>query len=91
VREEGFAGARRSTAEFILSTVCSVVLSGGKPANARLVAAAIRDTREVWASYFLPQDRARVIELLADIPGRVPDETARIDLAAFTAALQAVH
>ncbi|SHL33239.1 hypothetical protein SAMN05444159_5634 [Bradyrhizobium lablabi] len=91
VREEGLAGARRSTAEFILAAICSVIESGGKPANARLVAAAIRDTREVWASYFLPQDRARVIELLADLPKRVPDEGARIDLAAFTAALQAVN
>ena len=91
VRERGFAGARSSTAEFILSTICSVIQSGGKPANARLVAAAIRDTREVWASYFLPQDRARVIELLADLPKQVPDEMARIDLAAFTAALQAVN
>jgi hypothetical protein len=45
--------------------------------------------REVWANYFLPQDRARVIEQLADLPKQVPDETARIDLAAFTAALQA--
>jgi hypothetical protein len=90
VREEGFAGVRSSTAEFILAAICSAIESGGKPANARLVAAAIRDTREVWASFFLPQDRARVIELLADLPKRVPDETARIDLAAFTAALQAV-
>jgi len=89
VREEGLVGARRSTAEFILTAICSVIESGGKPANARLVAAAIRDTREVWASYFLPQDRARVIEYLADLPKRVPDETAQIDLAAFTAALQA--
>jgi hypothetical protein len=64
MREKGFAGARSSSAEFILSTICAVIESGGKPANARLVAAAIRDTREVWASYFLPQDRARVIEQL---------------------------
>ena len=91
VREQGLAGARNSNAEFILSAICSGVTSGGKPANARLVAAAIRDTREVWASYFLPQDRARTIELLADLPKQVPDETARIDLAAFTAALQAVN
>jgi hypothetical protein len=91
VREEGLAGARSSTAGFILAAICSVIESGGKPANARLVAAAIRDTREVWASFFLPQDRARTIELLADLPKRVPDETARIDLAAFTAALQAVN
>ena len=91
VREKGFAGARSATAEVILDAICSVILGGGKPANARLVAAAIRDTREVWASYFLPQDRARTIELLAGLPKRVPDETARIDLAAFTAALQAVN
>jgi hypothetical protein len=29
---------------------------------AAVVPAAICDTREVWASFFLPQDRARVIE-----------------------------
>jgi hypothetical protein len=91
VREEGFAGARSSSAEFILSAICSVVQSGGKPANARLVAAAIRDTREVWASCFLPKDRARVIEYLAGLDKHVPDETALADLAAFMAALQAVN
>ena len=82
---------RSGSAEMILGAIGSVILGGGKPANARLVAAAIRDTREVWASYFLPQDRVRMIELLAGLPNRVPDETTRIDLAAFTAALQAVN
>jgi hypothetical protein len=88
VAEEAFAVARRTSAETILAAVSAVILSGGKPANARLVAAAIRDTREVWASYFLPRDRARVIELLADPAKRPPDETARTDLAAFTTALK---
>jgi hypothetical protein len=91
VREEGLARLRSSAAEFILEAICSVIQGGGKAENARLVAAAIRDTREVWASNFLPQDRARVIELLAELSKRVPDETARVDLAAFTAALQAVN
>ena len=91
VREEGFARARGSTAEFILAAVCSTIETGGKPDNARLVAAALRDTREVWASFFLPQDRARTIELLASVAKRMPDETARNDLSAFTAALQAVN
>ncbi|MDR3465195.1 MAG: hypothetical protein P4M07_04545 [Xanthobacteraceae bacterium] len=91
VREEGFAGARNGTAEMILDAICSVMLGAGKPANARLVAAAIRDTGEVWASYFKPQERAHLVELLAGLAKRVPDETARIDLAAFTAALQAVN
>jgi hypothetical protein len=87
VREAGLTRARSGAAEMILGAIGAVVLNG-KPANARLVAAAIRDTRGVWASYFLPQDRAHMIELLAGLPKRVPDETARIDLAAFTAALQ---
>jgi hypothetical protein len=91
VREEALTRLRSNAAETILATICSSIESGGKPANARLVAAAIRDTREVWASYFLPQDRARVIEQLADLPKQVPDETARIDLAAFTAALPAAN
>jgi hypothetical protein len=91
VREEALARLRGNAAETILATICSAIESGGKPANARLVAAAIRDTREVWASYFLPQDRARVIEQLADLHRQVPDEPARIDLATFTAALQAAN
>jgi hypothetical protein len=91
VRERGIARARSSAAEFILAAICSAVQGSGKPANARLVAAAIRDTREVWASFFLPQDRARVIDQFADLATQVPDETARSDIAAFTAALRAVN
>jgi hypothetical protein len=91
VREEGLARARSSTAEFMLAAICSAIQGGAKPANVRLVSAAVRDTREVWASYFLPQDRARVIEQLDGLTRQVPDETARGDLAAFTAALQAVN
>ena len=91
VREEGLARLRSSTAEFILDAICSVIQSGGKPANARLVAAAIHDTSEVWASYFLPQHRSRIIEVLGVYLKQVPDETARADLAAFTAELQAAN
>jgi hypothetical protein len=58
--------------------------------GARLVAADIRDTREVWANYLLPQDRSRVIEQVGAYSRQVGDETARTDLAVFTAALQAV-
>ena len=91
VRERGFEGARSSAARFILATVCAAVEGSSRPANVRLVAAAIRDTREVWADYFLPQDRAIVIEQLADFARKVSDETARADLTAFTAALRAVN
>ncbi|MCK1388831.1 hypothetical protein [Bradyrhizobium sp. 21] len=44
IREEGLAGFRRNSAVYILSTVCAAIQGAGKPANARLVAAAIRDT-----------------------------------------------
>jgi hypothetical protein len=91
IREEGFAGFRRSAAEFVITAICAGVQGASKPDNARLVAAAVRDTREIWASYFEPKDRARIIELLADLPKMVPDETARADVAEFTAALQAVN
>jgi len=92
VREEGVTGARSSVAGTILSAICAVVLrEDGKPANARLVAAAIRDTRDVWASFFLPQDRARLAKVLAALPKPPADETARADLAAFATALQAVN
>jgi hypothetical protein len=91
IREEGRARARGATAEIVRGAICSVILGASKPANVRLVAAAIRDTREVLASYYLPQDRASTIELLAGLPPRVPDETARTDLAAFAAALEAVN
>jgi hypothetical protein len=91
VRENARAGFRSFSANMIMESLGAVILGGNKPANVRLVIGAIRDTREVWASYFLPQDRARVIEQLAGLAKRVPDETARNDLAAFTAALQAVN
>jgi len=91
VRERAYVGLRSVSANMIVESIGAVILGGGKPANVRLVTAAIRDTREVWASFFLPQDRARVIELLAGLAKRAPDETARIDIAAFTAALQAVN
>jgi hypothetical protein len=67
------------------------IMGSGKPDNARPVSATIRDAREVWASYFLPQHRSRILEQLADYTKRVPDETARIDLDDFTAAIQAVN
>ena len=91
VRERGFAQARSSAVEFILAAICSAIQGSSKPENARLVAAALHDTREVWASYFEPQDRARVIEQIAEFAKQVPDETARSQLAAFSAALRAVN
>jgi hypothetical protein len=87
IRQKGRDGARHAAAEMIVSAIGAVILSAGKPENARLVAAAISDTREVWASYFLPQDRTQMIAILASLPKRVADDKARADLAAFSATL----
>ena len=56
IREEGYrTGSRHSAAEYVLAAVCSEVVGAGKPANSRLVAAAVRDTRsDIWASVILP-------------------------------------
>ncbi|MBW8854612.1 MAG: hypothetical protein JF604_09875, partial [Bradyrhizobium sp.] len=91
VRDRGFAQARSGALEFILAAICSAIQGSSKPENARLVAAAVRDTGEVWASYFERKDRARMIEQIAEIAKQVPDETARAELAAFSAALRAVN
>ena len=91
IREEGFAKARHGMAEFVLGAICSAVENAAaNPENARLVSAAIRDTQVIWASSFLPQDRDRVVAYVNSTNKQVADETARSDLVAFTAALQAV-
>jgi hypothetical protein len=92
IREEGFTKARHGMAEFVLAAICSTVENGGgKPENGRLVATAIRGTQDIWAGAFLPQDRARVIEYILSTNKQMSDETARTDLTAFTATLQAVN
>jgi hypothetical protein len=91
IREEGLTRARRGAAAYILGTVCAAIIRSTKPENARLVAAAINDTRDIWASYMLPQDRPDVIKYLTTIPGQVKDETARADLVSFTSALEAAE
>ena len=90
IREEGFARARRGAAEYIMGTVCAAIVGSTRPANARLVAAAISDTRDIWAGYLLPQDRPNVIKYITSLPEQIKDEKARTDLVAFSSALQAV-
>ena len=91
IREEGMAKARHGMAEFVLGAICSAVENAAaRPENTRLMAAAIRDTQDIWASAFLAQDRSRVIEYVASTNKRVADETARADITAFADALHAV-
>jgi hypothetical protein len=62
---------------------------GMKPDNARLIAGALRDTRDVWAGYIMPGDRARIAKLIADTPATVKDRETQKNLTAFAGALAA--
>jgi hypothetical protein len=90
VREDAITGFSKNGIENIISSIGAVILGGLKPENIRLVTGAIRDTREAWANFFLPPDRAHMIETLAGVLKRPMDDTARTDLAAFKDALEAV-
>ena len=62
-----------------------------KPANARLVSGALRDTRALWAKYLIPGDRTNLIDLLARMPKATMDQAVKSNLAAFAAALTAAQ
>jgi hypothetical protein len=58
-----------------------------KPANARLVSAAVRDTGAVWAAAILPADRPAVLAMLDKAQAAAKDEEVRNNLASFEALL----
>jgi hypothetical protein len=85
---EAYTATRRDSPVMLFGFISSVQRS--KPANAALVTAAIRDTREEWAKHFLPADRSRAISVLPDFIKRMPGDTARSNLERFTDALKAI-
>ena len=88
VREAGLQKSRNGAAGLIASAIGSVFV-GVRPANARLMTAAMRDTRDVWASYILPDDRTQIINLLTRAANMAKDEEVKKNLTAFNAALAA--
>jgi len=58
-----------------------------KPANARLLSAAIRDTSDAWAASILPGDRPTILDMLAKASDASKDDETRKNLAALGAAL----
>lgn len=81
IREAGLQKSRAGGAQMIENAIPPVA-AGMRPANARLITAAIRDTRDVWARFILPEDRPRIITLLAKVRDIVKDDEARNNLAA---------
>jgi len=65
------------------------VAEGMRLTNARLLTAAMRDTREVWATFILPNDRAQIISLITKVENAAKDDEVQKNLIAFAATLAA--
>jgi hypothetical protein len=82
VRLEGLNKMRVAEAEMVRSNL-GWIAAGMKPADARLVSAAIRDTGAVWATATLPADRPAVLAMLDRAQAAAKDEETRSNLSAF--------
>ena len=63
------------------------IAAGMKPANARMVSAAIRDTDAVLATAILPADRSTILAMLDKAQAAATDEETRNNLSSFGALL----
>jgi len=82
VRLEGIKKMRVSFAETLLNYL-GWIAAGMKPANARLVSAAIRDTGAAWVTAILPADRPNIFAMLDKAQSAAKDEETRGNLSAF--------
>ena len=87
-RAAGLQQARGGAAQTITGAITAMT-QGMKPDNARLIAGALRDTRDIWAGYITPDDRTRIAKLIAETPATVKDREAQANLTAFAGALTA--
>jgi hypothetical protein len=87
-RAAGLQQARSGSAQTITGAITAMT-EGMKPDNARLIAGALRDTRDVWAGYIMPDDRSRIAKLIADTPATVKDRETRKSLTVFAGTLAA--
>jgi len=88
IREAGLQRSRAGGAQMIENAIPPVA-AGMRPANARLITAALRDGRDVWARFILPDDRSRIITLLVKVRDIVKDDEVRNNLAAAADRLSA--
>jgi hypothetical protein len=89
VREAGLLKARSGAAELLASAI-GIVAQGVGPDNARLMSAALKDTRDVWATYLLPDDRKQILGYVAKATEIVTDAGVKADLMAVGGTLSAV-
>jgi hypothetical protein len=88
VREKGFDKARVGAEEMIYGALVAMT-QGFSPANARLISAALRDTRDAWALDTFPKDRPLILNALAQAQKAATDDEAQKNLAALADTLAA--
>ena len=82
VREAGLKKSRAGAEELVRGALISVG-QGMKPANARTLTAAIRDTRDVWSAFILPGDRSQIIAVTKLLQKNIADAEVQNNLATF--------
>jgi hypothetical protein len=87
-RAAGLQQARLGAAQTIVGAVTSVA-QRMKPGNARLITGALRDTRDTWATYVMPDDRTKIVDIIGQMPATVNDGEVQKNLAALAGALAA--
>jgi hypothetical protein len=88
VRQAGLEKSRGGAAELIEGSIGSMA-EGMRPANTRRMTAAMRDTRDVWATFIAPNERTQVIGMARKVSGLVKDDQTQKNLAEFAATLAA--
>jgi hypothetical protein len=88
VRATWLQVARGGSAQTIAGALMAMT-QGMKPGNARLIAGALRDTRDIWAGFLMPDDRTRLTKLVAGTAAAVKEREVQKNLAAFAGALSA--
>ena len=88
VREAALLKARSGAAELLAGAI-GLVAQGIGLDNARLMSGALRDTRDVWAKYLLPDDRRQIISYLTRATQIVGDDQIKTDLGAVAGTLSA--
>jgi hypothetical protein len=82
IREAGLQRARSGATQMAKSAL-GAVAGSMRPANARLVTAAMRDTADVWARFIPPDARTQIIDRLGTLKSTVTDDDVRHNLAIF--------
>ena len=88
VRETGFEKARVGGEEMIYGALIAMT-QRFSPENARLMSAALRDTRDAWALDIFPKDRPLILSQIAQVQKATNDDEVQKNLAAFADALAA--